>query len=96
MRGHTSLSPMARRMRRARMGAYGHKRVREELSWEYEAPKLLAAYAARAGIPAEIAPIGTYQLPTGTAIDTDVHFRVGHPLAEAIIDTYLHFPATSA
>lgn len=32
--------------RRARMGAYGHRRVREELSWEYEAPKLLAAYAA--------------------------------------------------
>ena len=32
--------------RRARMGAYGYRRVREELAWEYEAPKLLAAYAA--------------------------------------------------
>ena len=28
------------------MGAFGYRRVREELSWEYEAPKLLAAYAA--------------------------------------------------
>jgi glycosyltransferase involved in cell wall biosynthesis len=32
--------------RRARMGGYGYRRVRDELSWEYEAPKLLAAYAA--------------------------------------------------
>jgi glycosyltransferase involved in cell wall biosynthesis len=32
--------------RRARMGAYGRRRVREELEWRYEAPKLLAAYAA--------------------------------------------------
>jgi glycosyltransferase involved in cell wall biosynthesis len=32
--------------RRARMGALGRRRVREELEWRYEAPKLLAAYAA--------------------------------------------------
>jgi hypothetical protein len=28
------------------MGGYGYRRVRDELAWEYEAPKLLAAYAA--------------------------------------------------
>lgn len=32
--------------RRARMGAYGRHRVENELEWKYEAPKLLAAYAA--------------------------------------------------
>jgi glycosyltransferase involved in cell wall biosynthesis len=32
--------------RRARMGAYGRQRVENELEWKYEAPKLLAAYAA--------------------------------------------------
>jgi glycosyltransferase involved in cell wall biosynthesis len=32
--------------RRARMGAYGRARVLNELEWRYEAPKLLAAYAA--------------------------------------------------
>jgi glycosyltransferase involved in cell wall biosynthesis len=31
---------------RAEMGAYGRKRVLEELEWRYEAPKLLAAYEA--------------------------------------------------
>lgn len=31
--------------RRARMGAFGMKRVRSELSWDFEEPKLLAAYA---------------------------------------------------
>ncbi len=30
--------------RRARMGAFGRKRVSEELAWSHEAPKLLAAY----------------------------------------------------
>jgi glycosyltransferase involved in cell wall biosynthesis len=30
--------------RRARMGTYGRNRVVNELEWEYEAPKLLAAY----------------------------------------------------
>jgi glycosyltransferase involved in cell wall biosynthesis len=30
----------------ALMGAYGRKRVENELEWRYEAPKLLAAYAA--------------------------------------------------
>jgi glycosyltransferase involved in cell wall biosynthesis len=32
--------------RRKAMGAYGRRRVLEELEWRYEAPKLLAAYAA--------------------------------------------------
>jgi glycosyltransferase involved in cell wall biosynthesis len=32
--------------KRAAMGAFGRRRVREELEWRYEAPKLLAAYAA--------------------------------------------------
>jgi glycosyltransferase involved in cell wall biosynthesis len=31
---------------RARMGAYGRRRVENELEWRYEAPKLLAAYDA--------------------------------------------------
>jgi glycosyltransferase involved in cell wall biosynthesis len=30
--------------RRAAMGAFGHRRVENELEWRYEAPKLLAAY----------------------------------------------------
>jgi glycosyltransferase involved in cell wall biosynthesis len=32
--------------RRAAMGAFGRRRVESELEWRYEAPKLLAAYAA--------------------------------------------------
>jgi glycosyltransferase involved in cell wall biosynthesis len=32
--------------RRAQMGAFGAKRVRNQLEWSYEAPKLLAAYDA--------------------------------------------------
>jgi len=32
--------------KRKAMGAFGRRRVREELEWRYEAPKLLAAYAA--------------------------------------------------
>ncbi len=35
--------------RRARMGAFGRRRVREELAWQYEEPKLLAAYARLLG-----------------------------------------------
>jgi glycosyltransferase involved in cell wall biosynthesis len=31
--------------RRAAMGAFGRRRVENELEWRYEAPKLLAAYA---------------------------------------------------
>jgi glycosyltransferase involved in cell wall biosynthesis len=30
--------------KRRRMGAFGRRRVQEELEWQYEAPKLLAAY----------------------------------------------------
>ena len=32
--------------KRAQMGAFGRRRVQEELEWRYEAPKLLAAYAS--------------------------------------------------
>jgi glycosyltransferase involved in cell wall biosynthesis len=32
--------------RRAAMGAFGRRRVENELEWRYEAPKLLAAYEA--------------------------------------------------
>ncbi|MGE0030815.1 MAG: glycosyltransferase family 4 protein [Steroidobacteraceae bacterium] len=32
--------------RRARMGAFGRRRVLEELAWNHQAPKLLAAYSA--------------------------------------------------
>jgi glycosyltransferase involved in cell wall biosynthesis len=32
--------------KRAKMGAFGRRRVQEELEWRYEAPKLLAAYAS--------------------------------------------------
>ena len=32
--------------RRAAMGAYGRRRVENELEWRYESPKLLAAYAS--------------------------------------------------
>ena len=31
---------------RARMGAFGRRRVQDELEWRYEAPKLLSAYDA--------------------------------------------------
>ena len=44
--------------RRAAMGAFGRRRVENELEWRYEAPKLLAAYAALdaqrvAGVPSQ-------------------------------------------
>jgi glycosyltransferase involved in cell wall biosynthesis len=35
---------------RESMGAYGRRRVENELEWRYEAPKLLAAYEALWGI----------------------------------------------
>ena len=34
------------RERRARMGAYGRKRVEDVLAWDHEVPRLLAAYDA--------------------------------------------------
>lgn len=47
--------------RRERMGAYGRNRVVNELEWEYEAPKLLAAYerlySADAPRPAALSPL---------------------------------------
>jgi glycosyltransferase involved in cell wall biosynthesis len=33
-------------VQRARMGAFGRRRILEELEWRYEVPKLLAAYEA--------------------------------------------------
>ncbi len=38
--------------KRAAMGEFGRRRVQQELEWRYEAPKLLAAYAALWGKPA--------------------------------------------
>lgn len=47
--------------RRERMGVYGHNRVLRELEWEYEAPKLLAAYerlfSNNAPLPSELKSI---------------------------------------
>jgi glycosyltransferase involved in cell wall biosynthesis len=43
--------------RRTAMGAFGRRRVQEELEWRHEAPKLLAAYAAL-GAPARHSPVG--------------------------------------
>jgi glycosyltransferase involved in cell wall biosynthesis len=40
------LTLLADRAMRARMGAYGRRRIENELEWRYEAPKLLAAYDA--------------------------------------------------
>ncbi|WP_338758422.1 glycosyltransferase family 4 protein [Massilia sp. METH4] len=46
--------------RRARMGEYGRHRVVNELEWQYEAPKLLAAYerlySANAPLPGAVPP----------------------------------------
>ena len=44
------------RARRARMGEFGRKRVREELEWHYEVPRLLAAYDALWEPAAETVP----------------------------------------
>ncbi len=38
--------------KRAALGEFGRRRVQQELEWRYEAPKLLAAYAALWGKPA--------------------------------------------
>lgn len=43
--GDKILDLLADPARRAEMGAFGRRRVREELAWTYEEPKLLAAYA---------------------------------------------------
>jgi len=47
--------------RRERMGAFGRNRVVNELEWEYEAPKLLAAYqrlySADAPLPGGVPPL---------------------------------------
>ncbi len=42
--------------KRARMGAFGRRRVEQELEWRHEIPKLLAAYEALAA-PARAAPL---------------------------------------
>ncbi len=41
---------------RARMGEFGRHRVVNELEWEYEAPKLLAAYDRLFGVPGAARP----------------------------------------
>jgi glycosyltransferase involved in cell wall biosynthesis len=49
--------------RRLEMGSYGRRRVENELEWRYEAPKLLAAYAALWNITAR-APRAVGRLET--------------------------------
>jgi glycosyltransferase involved in cell wall biosynthesis len=43
--------------KRARMGAYGRRRVENELEWRYEVPKLLAAYES-------LWPLATKPIPS--------------------------------
>ena len=43
-------------VRREAMGAYGRRRVENELEWRYEVPKLLAAYAALEPSRAPVVP----------------------------------------
>ena len=45
--------------KRARMGAFGRRRVQEALEWRYEVPKLLAAYARLFADRPYRAPIGS-------------------------------------
>jgi glycosyltransferase involved in cell wall biosynthesis len=45
--------------KRKAMGAFGRRRVQEELEWCYEAPKLLAAYEALWARPAPL----TWRIP---------------------------------
>ncbi len=61
-------------VRRAQMGEFGRRRVVEELEWRYEAPKLLAAYAALFRPAAGSFPMRTH------AGDDPVH-GVSHPAA---------------
>ena len=49
------------RERRERMGQFGRQRVERHLAWNYEAPKLLAAYEALFA-PAGVRP---FKLPAG-------------------------------
>jgi glycosyltransferase involved in cell wall biosynthesis len=51
--------------RRARMGALGRARVENELEWRYEAPKLLAAYAALEPGVRDASRIGSAAAPNG-------------------------------
>jgi len=51
--------------RRARMGATGRARVENELEWRYEAPKLLAAYAALEPGVRDGSRIGSAAAPNG-------------------------------
>ncbi|ACL60709.1 glycosyltransferase family 4 protein [Methylobacterium nodulans] len=53
--GEKILDLLADPERRAAMGAFGRRRVHEELAWPYEEPKLLAAYEQLfAGAPARV------------------------------------------
>jgi glycosyltransferase involved in cell wall biosynthesis len=62
--------------RRERMGRFGRQRVERTLAWEYEAPKLLAAYDALFGSPAR-APRGL-KIPAGAGRSAAAT-RVGYP-----------------
>jgi glycosyltransferase involved in cell wall biosynthesis len=53
--------------RRRLMGAYGRRRVENELEWRYEAPKLLAAYEALLTAAGTGAPPGSRRPPRGPA-----------------------------
>jgi hypothetical protein len=62
---------------RARMGQFGRQRVERHLAWQYEAPKLLAAYEALfapAGAP------GRFKIPTGagSAVEPPVVYPRGY------------------
>ena len=50
--------------KRAAMGRFGHNRVKNELAWQYEAPKLLAAYDAAFATPAGVSHRTGYNAPT--------------------------------
>jgi glycosyltransferase involved in cell wall biosynthesis len=71
---------------RERMGQFGRQRVERQLAWQYEAPKLLAAYEALfapAAAPEPVAPEGREAIkrrasPGGSAGATPVGYRRGY------------------
>jgi glycosyltransferase involved in cell wall biosynthesis len=69
--------------RRRRMGQFGRHRVERQLAWDYEAPKLLAAYdalfAPAAGIPTlGAADLGAIRPPAGAGAGSRGATRVGY------------------
>ena len=74
--------------RRLEMGAFGRRRVTEELEWRYEVPKLLAAYEALwapAG-GADDGAVGRGRRPamTGQAVTGQAVIRPGAPAATGL------------